>query len=104
MAASATESIRRSKFYLTEIASSSPSSLSSTLILLASMFERAASVSVTKQSLNNSFFPILQVNPTILYTDQPFHSTYTCIMSLSTKTIDLHKVSGILPFDHHNGG
>ena len=78
MAASATESIRRSKFYLTEIASSSPSSLSSTLILLASMFERAASVSVTKQSLNNSFFPILQVNPTILYTDQPFHSTYTC--------------------------
>lgn len=76
MAASATESIRRSKFYLTEIASSSPSSLSSTLILLASMFERAASVSETKQSLNNNFFPILQINPTILYTDQPFHSTY----------------------------
>ena len=42
------------------------------------MFERAASVSVTKQSLNNNFFPTLQINPTIFYTDQPFHSTYKC--------------------------
>ena len=25
-------------------------------------------------------------------------------MILSTKTIDLHKVSGTFPFDHDNGG
>ena len=105
MAASATESIRRSKFYLTEIASSSPSSLSSTLILLASMFERAASVSVTKQSLNNNFFfqsckLTLQSSILISLSIQFMQ----VIMILSTKTIDLHKVSGIFPFDHDNGG
>lgn len=68
------------------------------------MFERAASVSVTKQSLNNNFFfqsfkltlhYFILINLSI----QLLH----VMIILSTKTIDLHKVSGIFPFDHDNG-
>ena len=68
------------------------------------MFERAASVSVTKQSLNNSFFQscklTLQSFILISLSIQFIH----VIMILSTKTIDLHKVSGTFRFDHDNGG
>ena len=69
------------------------------------MFERAASVSVTKQSLNNNFFfqsckLTLQSSILISLSIQLMQ----VIMILSTKTIDLHKVSGIFPFDHDNGG